>query len=302
MRISAEFRPAALRLCVGNTFAMMEMALVLAIAAPSVPHLIHYFRGAGTPERLSCLATLEAIGPAARVALPTLLRVFPYADESVQAAILRMLPALSDDTIDLIAILVRSLQSSKIEVRRAAIQALGKLGPSAKGALPALRPFLDDKRIDMRIDAAFAMAAIRKQAQPFVSELHGIFGNRSNSGELRAHAAAALLELGPLAVEALPAIRQALREPNIEYLHETILGSLDQMGPFVRSVEPELIGLLESEDYWVRHEAIRLLGAFGGEAAIVPLAVLIEHATYEDVAKEARLAQARICVEGKYRK
>ena len=59
---------------------------------------------------------------------------------------------------------VLQLQDPDVEVRSRAAEALGKIGPEAAAAVPALTTALQDPDVDVRMEAAWALGCIGPEA------------------------------------------------------------------------------------------------------------------------------------------
>ena len=87
------------------------------IGGPAVPELLRHFERSGRGyARVLGAESLARIGPAARVALPSLIRAIVHRDPKPESAILVLYT----------------------------VKALGRIGPEAKAAVPALNRLLDE--------------------------------------------------------------------------------------------------------------------------------------------------------------
>ena len=69
---------------------------------------------------------------------------------------------MTQDAADVLRVLTDGMQDQLLEVRLAAIEALGTLGPEAKAALPVLRAAKTDAQSAVREAAAEAIRKIEK--------------------------------------------------------------------------------------------------------------------------------------------
>jgi HEAT repeat protein len=129
-------------------------------AKSAVPRLLRLL-GAGTyDERLTAARLLGAIGPAAKEAVPRLTQslTVPQAPRFEFAVALARIDPGNKDAV---ALLVRELGGNKNwSQRRWAARYLRSLGPSARAAVPALTAALADPDLEVRWEAAQALNAI----------------------------------------------------------------------------------------------------------------------------------------------
>ncbi len=151
-----------------------------------------------------------ALGPAARPAVPALTAVMRWDDSSsrISAAIALgeilaaspVSPGGADPLPAAVAALGRALGDPHLEVRQQAARALGKIGPAAAGAVPALAAALELE------DPATSDAAV-----------HG-------------YAAWALGEMGKLALPAVPALRRCYQNDRDPFTRKAAEAALRKLG------------------------------------------------------------------------
>jgi HEAT repeat protein len=128
--------------------------------------------------------------------------------------------------------LIRNLEVPRSAFRVSTAHALGKFGIDAADARPALRALADGNvGRDVRNAAEEAIVAIEKACRTFdeelLPELIAMLGNEEPS--VRARAAAELAEHGPRAKAAVPALIQALDDPDPE-ARSAASAALDALG------------------------------------------------------------------------
>jgi len=111
-----------------------------------------------------------------------------------------------------IAALSQALEDEDSQVRQTVAEALLEIGPGAVEALPALARALEDEYSLVREAAAEALGGIGPQAVEIVPAL--IEALADSGYRVRAAAADALGKIGPQALQAVPALIQALRDEN----------------------------------------------------------------------------------------
>jgi HEAT repeat protein len=133
--------------------------------------------------------------------------------------------------------LVAALQDPRWAVRQAAVYALCLIGPNARDAIPVIIEALKDEDIRVGAAAGDALGLIGLEANSAVAALEG--------GEWldRRMAARVLGQIGPAAKAAIPALIEAVTDPNAA-VREEAGRALDLIGPEASSV-PALIAALE---------------------------------------------------------
>jgi HEAT repeat protein len=228
-----------------HTGAAREAALALVEIAPAdaagaVPVLAGSVRSGTDREAVRAARALCKLGALAKDAVPALVRRFDAKDVGLRLAaaeaVARIDPAQADRATGVIVGLLKA-PKPKAMVLHDAAQALARIGPPAKGALPTLLELMKD---DDQFPAAMAVAAILidpgennparawvrdeitkngpevdeitdlvtdlgPAARPFVREL--VLLLESKSAGRRVYAAEALGEIGPDAEDALPALK-----------------------------------------------------------------------------------------------
>src|SRR5262249_29264244 len=99
---------------------------------------------------------------------------------------------------------IATLQNPYSQIRAKAAAALGRMGPAAKDAVPALVEALKDKQAEVRVQASLALAAIGDAAvQPLIKAL------KDEHRQTRMGAALCLGHMGSKAEAAAPALKEA---------------------------------------------------------------------------------------------
>jgi HEAT repeat protein len=167
------------------------------------------FEKACKDRRDAALTMIGRYGRAARAAVPSLVEAL----EESPYVILRVADSLARiDPEALVNALMKVLQRSEWDWRLWASEALGRLGPKAKAAIPALIVALDHESKGARAGAAQALAAIDLEASLAIL-LAWLAG--SDVAERR-RAAEALSDMGPTAEAARAALIRALEDEDVE--------------------------------------------------------------------------------------
>jgi HEAT repeat protein len=131
-------------------------------ARSAVPELIKVLQGPGEAwNRARAAGTLGAIGPAAEAALPALVAALGAkgAEEMVSRYAVSALVKMGAKAVPL---LTSALKDPDAQMRKQAATALGQLGPAAKAAVPALTEAARDGDPGVAQAAAEALKAIPK--------------------------------------------------------------------------------------------------------------------------------------------
>ena len=189
--------------------------------------------------RVCAAYVLGQIGPAARAAVPDLIRAIEHGG--------------ARDEPDIAAL--------------QAIRALGRIGPEARAAVPALNAWLEKRRFD-DYDAVIALDRIGKpplrkllevflrDGNPSIADLLALLGPKAREVvpslrvaltdkrlPVRISAAVALAHIDPSASEAVPVLIEGLMHGDDQDLDVSgVPDALARLGPRARQALPELIG------------------------------------------------------------
>jgi len=190
--------------------------------------------------------------------------------------------------------LIQGLEDENLEQVKRNVHRLGRLGPNAAAALPALAQLEKHPDGQIRVHAALAICRIDTVTPSALDVL--LQELKSPDPGLRSFAAAVIAELGPQSGEALPALVEALqdRDPYVrlhvaevlirydeysEQALETLLRglnssdenirwlttySLAELAPQAERAVTALVPLLEDPSMKVRIGAVYALGEIGG--------------------------------------
>jgi HEAT repeat protein len=221
-------------------------------ADPAVPALIRLLDD--LDWRIQALEALEAIGTAARSALPA---IRPYLDGRFlcfrEAA--RAICSIDDDPASILSLLADAVNPEgglDFTCRRPAIEALGQMGKEAEAALPLLIAILVDaaKDDDERASAARAIGSVGVGKPEAAAVLRKVLGEKGEKTSICASAAAALGRFG--LGEDVPRLVTALRDADPQVRIGAVEG-LSAMGPSAAADAREgLLEQLSDEDSDVR--------------------------------------------------
>jgi HEAT repeat protein len=137
-------------------------------ASKAAPEIAATLRDENVPVQAMALMAFETMGPAGKVAIPELreiarhgrdpkVRPKPF-DVEVRPRALDVLCRVDPDSPETLALLISAMQD--VNLRYQVVQELGKLGPKARTALPALFDALEDKDPEVRVAAADVLRKI----------------------------------------------------------------------------------------------------------------------------------------------
>ncbi len=278
------------------------MGALPCIGAPIVPALRDLLDHPDPTQRLNAAYALGEIGPAARAAVPALIRAMGRRedgqDEFLEYAV-RALGRIGPEARAAVPALHRLL-GERNDVFDHAVWALDRIGspavpflldrflrdgdpyigallafsgPRARAAVPALRAALADKRVAFRINAAIVLARIDPSATDAIPVL--IEGLKPHDEPLEiGDVSPALARFGPDARAALPALIGWVNDGTSD---TCVLEALVKIDPEGKECVPALIRALGHEDGDVVRVAANCLGLLGprAKAAVPALAAAV---------------------------
>jgi HEAT repeat protein len=209
-----------------------------------------------TPEiRRHAAYVLGGLGPAAKGAIPGLVKLLkdPRLDlQQVAAkALVRLGPVAKDTIPDLVKIL-KDPDAYVLQV----VYVLGGLGPVAKDAIPALVKLLKDPDAHVRVHAAQALGGLGPAAKDTIPELVKLL--KDPVPDVRGSAAGVLGGLGPAAKDTIPELVKLLKDP-VPDVRGSAAEALGDFGPAAKDAIPSLVRLLKDPEPGVRRSAAEAL-------------------------------------------
>jgi HEAT repeat protein len=272
-------------------------------AAKAVPDLVNLLKGSDPNLRRSVVQTLGQIGPPSREAVPTLVELLEQRDYALRQYLLVALRAIGGaDPKALVPALQKVVQQEQNYLRGQAIDLLGEQGPAAGDAVGLLLEELRRPQWGFQMQAAAALSRIaperaRQEGVPLVRKwvqlpntqllaagavLRMDPQNKEALGVLQAalknvqdyqrqQAADILAGLGPAAREALPALREAMRD-RVPAVRVPAAAAVWRAAGDTEAVVPVLVECLKAGNFiYVRHQAAMKLADIGPAAkAAVP--------------------------------
>jgi HEAT repeat protein len=279
------------------------------IGPHSVPALVAAVRHHDRDVGFRVVDALGKIGPEAAEAASVLVNTLKHPDcyyfvNEVADCIAKIganaVPALVDAVND------RSMDSRVIapggflNTRVIAAGVLGRMGPDAVEAVPALISALSDHSDGMRLRALEALGKIGPKAAEAVPALTAVLKDKDSHFLERHYAAEALGRIGPKAAEAVPALTAALKEIRALPLRCKAAVALGNIGPSAAEAVPALILILEknniNEARWAAAEALGKIGPKAAKAVPALSAVLRLNWQDEELLERAAAALKKIQV------
>jgi HEAT repeat protein len=162
--------------------------------------------------RLASIYVLETMGDTAAPGLPALVKALRDSNLFVRWAAARTLgrlaPAGAEKAVPELATLMSPQED--LSVRLMVADTLGKYGPAARGAVPALGAAVTRSDVELRVGILKALEAIGNDAAPAIPAI--AWGLKDESSQVRAESARVLGHFGRSAARALPALRKALND------------------------------------------------------------------------------------------
>ncbi len=159
---------------------------------------------------------IRRIGPEAKAAVPALIEALEDRSAETRNEVLFALAAVGPDARQAVPAVTKALKDPDMNVRYAACFALGKIGADAVAAKPELQKNLSGPDQFLSMASAWALAQIcpdcQQTAPMSVPVLIKALGEPDPITRL--HAAECLCCLGPLAKDAVPALKKALEDQN----------------------------------------------------------------------------------------
>lgn len=237
-----------------------------------------------TDVRQQAVPALRVVDPSARDVLPTLIKTLHHTDRYPAAKAVEELVQVGVPAVpSLIEVLG---DNDAVAVARAA-ETLGKIGPSAKSAVPALERTLKHKLPVVRVQSAQALKLFGADAQPAANALLEAINDEVS--QVRAPAQDAIFNFPP-DPEMVPRLIAMIKDKGNDPVRAArVLARIGKpaVGP--------LVALLSTIDSQVLVPSIFALGQIGPDAsaAVFKLTKLLEDGD-EDVQKEARTALKKI--------
>ena len=249
--------------------------------------LVDCLRSDDPQIRIAAARGLADLKPGPKLVLPELKKVMVGASPEVISNVVDAIASLGSEAVPP---LIEALRQKEVRPKVAII--LGRIGPEAKAAVPALVEALNDENTVTRQEVLFALASIGPEAKAAVPAIVGAL--QDPDMDVRYGACFALGKIGPAALEAKPELQKKLDSAD-QFLALSAAWALAQIDAACPQTAPKsvplLIKALDSPELMVRLEAISALGCVGplAKQAIDPLKKLAT----EDDEPQVREAAAK---------
>ena len=151
---------------------------------------------------------------------------------------------------------IAEAESPDLAVRRQAIRTLGKLGPPAAAAVPAVVKAIRDPDPEARLDAVIALVQIDAEAKRSVPELARALKDPTSG--VRSAAAFALAKLAPGDPSVIPALTEALGDSRVQ-IRQLAAMHLGSFGKAASAAASRLVERLSDPQESVRVAAVQAL-------------------------------------------
>jgi HEAT repeat protein len=219
-------------------------------------------------------------------ALPELRQALRNTTPDVRAAAANAFGELGPGAADAVGDLVEALSDRDDRVRAGAAQVLGKVGPPARLAIPALLQALGDRNAPVRASAARALDSLGPLTRADITALRAVL--KSDQASARSYALRNLARIGLEPKDALPVFADALADPD-PGIRTLAADALRRVGPLTAAEVPVLRETLKAAAPAARLHAVRALKQLGRSAdAVVTDLVQLLH----DPDREVRVTTA----------
>ncbi|NQU25417.1 MAG: HEAT repeat domain-containing protein [Candidatus Nealsonbacteria bacterium] len=232
----------------------------------SVPALIEAMKDKTPSVRRFAAKGLGRLGPKARTAAPLLVEALNDKDIGVRIAAAEALWKVDGNADAAVPVLTRELEEKGMS-RLWAADALSRIGPEAKDAVPALRTMLSTCTGPWLGAAMHALGNIGPEASAAVPDLVELLDDNPNRRSTTAAVALWKINRYPHAIPIL--IAEAKRNDG-SLPYRTVLG-IGEIGPAAQELVPVLIKLLEHRELYMRKAAARALEKVDPSSMPIPV-------------------------------
>jgi HEAT repeat protein len=168
--------------------------------------------------------------------------------------------------------LIGLLKDDDETVRCQAAEALGRVGGEEGATVAALVDLLQDASAPVKAAAARALGALKRAAAPAVPALVPLLQDRDES--VRAAAAEAVAQVGPLDTSAIGFLAEGLDSPD-NVVRARTAEALGSIGEAAIEAAPALVEAMADGNDRVRAKAVKALGKIGESAATAAVPGLV---------------------------
>lgn len=264
-------------------------------AKPALPELIKAIEDSDKQVWANAISAIAAIGPGAAEAIPQLVDALdsrksrdPRQRDKAQK-VMRAAHALACIGDAARPALIGALKSDDTGMRLGATKALGGMGARSRDAIPALIENLGHADEELRAAVIDALALIGKDAVAPLSK-----SLTWPDARLRSASARALAAIGPAAADAGPALLAQLKAEKEGAVLVALLASLPRVGLPQEQVVPPLVKAFRSGDGELQSAALNgLLTIRPAEKVVVPALTALLADSQAGISERAALALGR---------
>ncbi|MGA2066611.1 MAG: HEAT repeat domain-containing protein [Thermoguttaceae bacterium] len=213
---------------------------------------------AAAPERQKLAATkMFLMGPAAKAAVPALLKATEDRDPYVRQFCLHALGGVVPGDPGVLRAATRCLHDPEWFVVSTAAAVVGTSGPAGRAAVADLKPLLTHFQPYVRTSAASALWRIEHHEADVLPVFLEVMRDRDRLAA--AEAVGALGALGEHARQALPELRALVAKSPSSIMGTAAVRTLGEIGPAAREAIPDILACLKSLDAADQRDAIDAL-------------------------------------------
>lgn len=198
----------------------------------AVPVLLEVIGSGSEEEQTRAVHLLTRVGPAAKSAVPTLVKLLEDKRFSVRFEAALALTAIDEvERVKAVPVLIEGTESKVNTRQHQAAKSLALIGPPAKAAIPALEKLFTANYIHTRYCAAEAVALIDpSKTEAAVKVLVATLDDKKGQGMVRAYVLTALRKIGPAAKAALPRLNELLKDDDGPFVAEAAMTAICLVG------------------------------------------------------------------------
>jgi HEAT repeat protein len=265
-------------------------------AKGALPELIKALDDSDKQVWANAFSAIAAIGPGAAEAIPRLVDAFDSkksreARERDRAQkLMRAAHALASIGDAARPALIEALKSNDTGLRLGAAKALGEMGARSGDAIPALIENVGHADEELRTEIIETLALIGKDAVAPLSK-----SLASPDARLRSGSARALAAIGAAAADAGPALLAQLQAEKENAVRAAILTALPRVGLPQEQIVPPLVKALRDGDAELQSAALNgLLTIRPAEKTVVPALTVLLMDSQTGISERAALALGRL--------
>ena len=264
-------------------------------AKPALPELIKALDDPDKQVWANAFSAIAAIGPGAADAIPRLMQAFDsrrgsdFRQRDKAQMLMRSANALAHIGDAARPALIEALKENDTGMRLGAAKALGGMGARSREAIPALIENLGHADEELRSEVIEALALIGKDAvAPLAKSLAW------PDARLRSGSARALATIGTAAADAGAALLAQLQSEKENVVRAAILTALPRVGLPQEQIVPSLVKALRNDDAEIQSAALNgLLAIRPAEKVIVPALTAMLLDSQAGISERAALALGR---------